>query len=306
LQDLAHLLTTGDIPDLFDSEETSHITQQIEKQLKEVNPLLDLDKHDLYNKFIEQSQRHLRIILKFSPAGDNLKKQLRKFPCLVRSCSVDFYPEWTSEGLLLVANQFLAEVEIDEKFRSNVIDMCPIFHQEAIKLSERFMDEVQRRNYTTPTTYLEFIRTFKRLLDKKRSEILATKDRYSTGIEKLKFAESQIKVLEKEASELQTKTVAASSQLQELIDQSRQEADIVEAAREVVEKDKEKCAEVAREAQQMKDEVEAELAKVLPKMEEATEALNTLTPKDMTSLKQMIKPSEGVRLVMEAVCVMKV
>jgi dynein heavy chain len=133
-------------------------------------------------------------VLKFSPAGDNLKQQLRKYPCLVRCCQVDFYPEWPNDGLLLVANQFLADVEIDEKFRRDVIGMCPVFHQEAIRLSERYMDEVQRRNYTTPTTYLEFIRTFKRLLARKRREIVEAKGRYTTGIEKLEFAEAQIKV----------------------------------------------------------------------------------------------------------------
>jgi len=113
-------------------------------------------------------------------------------------------------------------------------------------------------------------------------------------------------VLEKEASELQKRTVAASEELQVLIAQSRREADVVDAGREVVEADKERCAKVAREAQAVKDEVEAELAKALPKLEEATEALNTLTARDMTNLKQMIKPSDGVRLVMEAVCIMKV
>jgi len=48
MQDLAYLLTTGDIPDLFDADETNEITQTIDRQLREANPLLDLDRHELY------------------------------------------------------------------------------------------------------------------------------------------------------------------------------------------------------------------------------------------------------------------
>lgn len=112
-------------------------------------------------------------------------------------------------------------------------------------------------------------------------------------------------MLHKVTNSLQTKNLAASQELQVLIDKSESEAAIVDASRELVEEDKENCAQATREAQAFKDEVETELAKALPQLEAATAALDTLTPKDMTQLKQMKNPASGVRLVMEAVCIMK-
>jgi len=51
---------------------------------------------------------------------------------------------------------------------------------------------MRRRNYVTPTSYLELIKTFKNLLNKKRLEILTLKNRYQVGLEKLDFSEQQV------------------------------------------------------------------------------------------------------------------
>ena len=44
----------------------------------------------------------------------------------------------------------------------------------------------------TPTSYLELIKTFKNLLNRKRLDILTLKERYTVGLEKLEFAASQV------------------------------------------------------------------------------------------------------------------
>lgn len=97
----------------------------------------------------------------------------------------------------------------------------------------------------------------------------------------------------------------SSSELQELIDKSESEAKIVEEGRLVIEAEREKANKAASEAQAVKEDVETELAKALPLMEEATAALDTLTTQDITNLKQMKFPDNKVRMVMEAVCIMK-
>lgn len=44
----------------------------------------------------------------------------------------------------------------------------------------------------------------------------------------------------------------------------------------------------------------------MPILDEANEALNTLTPQDIHIVKAMKRPPAGVRLVMEAICILKV
>ena len=56
----------------------------------------------------------------------------------------------------------------------------------------------------------------------------------------------------------------------------------------------------------MTDECDADLAEAMPILESALSALNTLTPNDITLVKSMKNPPPGVKLVMEAVCIVKV
>ena len=46
----------------------------------------------------------------------------------------------------------------------------------------------------TPTSYLELILTFKKLVQAKRTEIQTLQQRYLTGLEKLEFAASQVEL----------------------------------------------------------------------------------------------------------------
>ena len=47
-------------------------------------------------------------------------------------------------------------------------------------------------NYVTPTSYLELIKTFKRLLGVKQENLLSMKNRYVVGLEKLDSASTQV------------------------------------------------------------------------------------------------------------------
>lgn len=63
--------------------------------------------------------------------------------------------------------------------------------------------------------------------------------------------------------------------------------------------------EAAAAAQAIKDDCESDLAEAVPALEAAMSALDTLKSADITLVKSMKNPPGGVKLVMEAVCVMK-
>ena len=55
----------------------------------------------------------------------------------------------------------------------------------------------------------------------------------------------------------------------------------------------------------MQDECEADLSEAMPMLEAALKALDTLTKNDVTEVKGMKSPPSGVKLVLEAVCILK-
>ena len=92
----------------------------------------------------------------------------------------------------MVAHRFLEEVELTDLERGAAIPLCKHFHQSTRELSEQFANELGRHNYVTPTSYLELISSFKSVLANKRGNVLKMKKRYEVGLEKLKFAASQV------------------------------------------------------------------------------------------------------------------
>lgn len=62
----------------------------------------------------------------------------------------------------------------------------------------------------------------------------------------------------------------------------------------------------ANEAAAIKVECDADLAEAMPILKRAQSALDTLTTADMAVVRAMKKPPQGVRLILESVCVLKV
>lgn len=79
-----------------------------------------------------------------------------------------FLQSWPADALQVVAQRFLAETEMSSSVRGGCVKMCQEFHTGTRQLSARFLNELKRHNYVTPTSYLELINTFKVLLLKKQ------------------------------------------------------------------------------------------------------------------------------------------
>jgi len=205
----------------------------------------------------------------------------------------------------MVAETFLSQVDLDSHVRHECVIMCQLFHSSVHQLSADYFDELQRKNYVTPTSYLELIQTFKQLLNSKREEILGIKFRYLNGLEKLDFAAGQVAIMQEELTDLQPILVSTSKQVEAAMAVIETETIEVEAQKALVLEDEAAANLKAAAAQATKEEVEEDLAEAMPVLFKALAALDTLTSKDITEIKAMKKPPMPVRICLEAVCVMK-
>jgi dynein heavy chain len=136
-------------------------------------------------------------------------------------------------------------------------------------------------------------------------EVYKAKRRYEKGLEKLESAASQVSVMQKELTDLQPQLVEASIQVDEIMVVIEKESIEVAKVEKVVKADEAVANEQAMGAKAIKDECDHDLAEAMPILNSALSALNTLTSQDITFVKTMKSPPGGVRLVMEAVCVLK-
>uniref|UniRef100_A0A671WWX8 Dynein axonemal heavy chain 12 n=1 Tax=Sparus aurata TaxID=8175 RepID=A0A671WWX8_SPAAU len=305
LEDVDSVLNTGEVPNLFAIDEKQEIMETVRPIAQSGNKNLELSPLTLFAFFVARCRENLHIVVAFSPIGDAFRNRLRQFPSLINCCTIDWFQPWPEEALERVANSFLESLEMSENERQEVIPICKTFHTSAKQLSQRFLSELGRHNYVTPTSYLELIAAFRLLLTQKRDTIVKAKQRYTNGLDKLAFAESQVGEMKKELVDLQPKLEQAKIDNHKMMKVIEVESVEVEAKSKVVRVDEEAATIKANEAQALKNECESDLAEAIPALEAALSALNTLKPSDVTIVKSMKNPPSGVKLVMSAVCVMK-
>uniref|UniRef100_A0A3B4DBH6 Dynein axonemal heavy chain 7 n=1 Tax=Pygocentrus nattereri TaxID=42514 RepID=A0A3B4DBH6_PYGNA len=307
LEDVSNLLNTGEVPNLFAVDEKQEICERMRvlDRQRERDKQTDGSPLALFNMFLERCRSQLHVVLAMSPIGDTFRSRLRRFPALINCCTIDWFQSWPEDALQAVASRFLEDIEMTDDTRAGCIDMCQSFHTSTINLSARFLNELQRYNYVTPTSYLELISTFKVLLERKRTEVMKLKQRYEVGLEKLESASAQVATMQVELEALQPQLRVASKEVDEMMVVIKHESEEVAKTEKVVRVDEAVANEQAMAAKAIKDECDADLAVALPILESALAALDTLTPQDITVVKSMKSPPAGVKLVMEAICILK-
>lgn len=105
--------------------------------------------------------------------------------------------------------------------------------------------------------------------------------------------------------ELQPKLKILSEDANKIMKNIEKETTEAEKKKEIVAADEAVANEAAAAAQAIKDDCESDLAEAIPALDAALDALNTLKPADIIVVKSMKNPPYVVKLVLEAVCVLK-
>ncbi|XP_075250490.1 dynein axonemal heavy chain 3-like isoform X2 [Convolutriloba macropyga] len=305
LEDVNMILNTADVPNLFAADEMIEIIEKMQTAARNEGRKLDGTPLSMYNFFIDRVKANLHVVLAMSPIGGAFRERLRMFPSLINCCTIDWFMPWPEDALELVANRFLESLDMEDDVKASTVWMCKFFHEDVRIMSIKFLEQLKRHNYVTPTSYLELIKTYKKLLTQKREDISKLKFRYENGLEQLAFASSQVSVMQAELEALKPELEKTSAETDKIMVKVEQDSVEVDAKKEIVAADEAVANEAAAAAQEIKDECEADLAEAMPALNAAMAALNTLKPSDITIVKSMKNPPEAVKVVMEAVCVMR-
>ncbi|PZC81208.1 hypothetical protein B5X24_HaOG213309 [Helicoverpa armigera] len=307
LEDVNNMLNSGEVPNIFTTDEKAELCEKMRVIDRQRDKSLQTDGSPtaLYAYFVSIVRDQLHIVLAMSPAGTSLRTRIRKFPSLVNCCTIDWFQEWPPDALLAVATRFLKDIELTDLERDTAIKLCQVFHTDTQELTRQFLRRLKRFNYVTPTAYLELINMFKSLLNKKRLELTTAEKRYLTGLDQLAIAAKSVGALQEALEILQPKLAAGAAAVAEttaIVEKEKEGVALVEAEVLV---DQAAAEEQAQEAQAIKDECDADLAEAMPILNSALAALDTLTPQDITFIKTMKSPPRGIRIVMEAICILK-
>ena len=79
-----------------------------------------------------------------------------------------------------------------------MVAMCQIIHESVTVNSVKFLDEMSRHNYVTPTSYLELLGIFSKLVGMKKMELTVARKRLKTGLDNLLTTADEVAKLQQE------------------------------------------------------------------------------------------------------------
>lgn len=306
LEDINNILNSGDVPNLFAADDLEKISTAMKPIAAELG-IQTASKDVLYSMFVNRSKNKLKVVLCMSPIGEVFRTRLRMFPSLVNCCTIDWFGTWPDEALRSVAAASVTEIQDlgNEDVIDGVIDQCVFMHESVRVQCVRYKTELSRNNYVTPKSYLELIALFRENFQKKKTEIWNLRQRLATGLEKLLAATREVEVLKKELADMQPLLLKASEETESTMTKILADKQTAEKIREVIAVEEASATKKAEETKAIADDAQRDLDEALPALEAAVESLKCLTKNDVIEVRSMQRPPDGVKMVMEAICIMK-
>lgn len=305
IQNLDSLLNSGEVPNLYSLDERQEILELTRLAAQGGNRNLDISPLQILAFFVGRCKAKLHIVLCFSPIGSSFRKRLRLYPSMVNCCTIDWYDSWPEDALEMVAHYYMVKVNVPEKVKASAVIACKQFHVDARVISTEFYSNYARKTYITSASYLDLIRSFTTLTNRKQRELRAAKLRYTNGLDKLNQAAEAVIIMQRDLNALKPQLMVMAAKSAKMMEEIAVETATADKAAAQVREDQKVANVQAAAAQELKKDCEADLALALPILEDAIAALNTLKPADITIVKSMKNPPYTVKLVMAAVCVIK-
>lgn len=297
------MLASGEISELLPDEDVENVINAVRTEVKGTGQ--QDTRENCWKFFIDRVRRLLKTVLCFSPVGSTLRVRARKFPAVVNCTSIDWFHEWPKEALESVSKRFLAEIEVlPPKLINSVSLFMSYVHSTVNKISETYLQNEKRYNYTTPKSFLEQIALYSKLLTEKTNNIHNNIERLEIGLLKLASTSEEVDGLKdvlavqevelNEKNEAASKLIAVLSEENEKVAKEQAIASEEEAKVKVIEEDVTVKAKICAD----------DLAKAEPALVAAQQALNTLNKNNLTELKSFATPPEAVVAVTAAVLVL--
>ncbi|ESS67196.1 hypothetical protein TCDM_04102 [Trypanosoma cruzi Dm28c] len=299
---LNDMLSSGNVPELFNQDERDGIVGSITNEVKAAG-YTDYSNPDVcWEYFIGKVRSHLHIILCFSPVSKNFAAWCRQFPALANTTVIDWFLRWPEQALRSVARRFLSEIELGSpEMTQNIADFMAFCQEKVTETCEEYFLQEKRRAYTTPKSFLELIAFYKELLSKKREDLNDRKQRLVSGIDKIKEAGVQVAALQEVLQRESVEVEEARQKTAALMETVGREKAIVEEQSAIAAKEEEKTNKIVAEVENFESQCAEDLAKAKPLVEEALAALDTLDKASIAELKNLGKPPVDVQMV--AICV---
>ncbi|XP_074644244.1 dynein axonemal heavy chain 1-like [Tubulanus polymorphus] len=306
LEDLNNILNSGDVPNIYALDELDQLYTAMKPIVQDMG--LQPTKTNLFSAYTKRVRSNLHTVIAMSPIGEVFRARLRQFPALVNCCTIDWFSEWPQDALQSVALRFLNDIpdlDTTDDVMDGLVKMCQEIHQSVLQNSLSFKAELSRHVYVTPTSYLELLGIFSKLISIKKTELATANKRTKTGLDKLLATAEEVTKLQEELETMSPLLEEAVKESISTMEQISKDTVVAEQTKSIVQKQEAEATKKAEESQAIADDAQRDLDEALPALDAALASLKSLNKNDVIEVRAMQRPPDGVRMVIEAVCIMK-
>jgi dynein heavy chain 1 len=187
LERMNALLASGEVPGLFDGEDYMTLINQCKEAALREGKIIDTEE-ELYKRFIYNVQRNLHVVFTMNPANPDFSNRTASSPALFNRCVIDWFGDWSDDGLLQVSQSFTESIDIasdcfsrdvtiggddrpqpdsdgdGEKVmdpRNELLSQCIVqLHIAVRNVNKKLMRSAKKFNFITPRDFLDLIKHF--------------------------------------------------------------------------------------------------------------------------------------------------
>ncbi|ESS70037.1 dynein heavy chain [Trypanosoma cruzi Dm28c] len=303
LEDVNNLLNLGEVPNLFVGSELDDVFNAMKPVC--IAEGIQLDKVGMYARFVKFCKFNLHVSLCMSPLGEPFRNRLRMFPALVNCCTIDWFTAWPTQALRSVAHNYFTKLKlVPAEELDKCTDLCVTIHQSVEEISIRFLEETRRHNYVTPTSFLELLHTFKRLLESQTEMANMTTHRLQNGLTKLRETENAVAGLQQTLEKNQPILIQKGESIKKLMEEIVIQTESAEETKREAQTEEAAVAAKQRECAAIEAEAQDQLSEALPELDRALASLANLKSSQITEVAGYKAPTPGVVMTMQGISIL--
>ena len=318
LERMNALLASGEVPGLFEGDEYISLINTAKEHMQRDAKGADTEE-EIYKAFIKGVQRNLHVVFTMNPLSPDFSNRAASSPALYNRCVIDWFGDWSRDGLFQVAKKLTELVECrqenyikqdmsaDDMYKC-LVDSITAYHITIKELNEKLAKNAKKFNYITPRDFLDFIRHFTNLQKEKSEELNEQQVHINKGLQKIVETEQTVSEMKESLAKKSVDLKKKQKETKEKFEQIMEDQEKARVNKEKAEKKQEEIEKMKVQIDERAKKVNYELSTVVPKMEAAKAAIGNMSPKSVAALKALKKETENTRtaLKLSAIIYLKV
>ena len=267
----------------------------------------------------QKLKEEMTLLLQLAPRSKILQSGLRDAIHLVNTSTIIQFGDWSRAGFEYMARKYFEgkqmlavtggndEEETEEELNVEHLEqvvLCMIeMHQDSEIAAQGYFQETGHQVYVSPQLFENFIRTYKKLLKKRETQLTEHFQRFNAGYEGIRKCLRDTEETQEELSKKAPLLVKRQTELENIIDDYRLRHDQIQEKKALLMKKEVEVNFELDEAMSMQQSCDKRFKAVVPKFIEANEGLSQITKQQIEELKVIKEPNKTLLNLCKCVCV---